>query len=301
MHPGRMQWQNPSLQTPANSHAELVTSTSGVPRPGPMPNPGGIQLSRQLGSHFGDASQMNLAADMANKPPYGPMGGFGDAGPRGVAANVANMRGSMDDIGYPPPLEKPKFDALLSVFLQEKGIKLDPDILTLDDRRIDLALLHALVIKEGGFQEVNVREIWNVIGGRMGFVNFPESDREPPNSGPVVAQHLAHVYREYLLDFEQVYLRTWLASNPVMKMDPGGMQPGSAGPYPGAPGGAGGPGGMANGLAGLPPGQLRGMGPILVEYANLTTLELRQRGISEELIALVEHHFLDVMKEHAKN
>jgi phosphohistidine phosphatase SixA len=42
----------------------------------------------------------------------------------------------------------------------------------------------------------------------MGFVQFPAFDTEPAKSGSAVAQHLAHVYKEYLMAFDNVYVST---------------------------------------------------------------------------------------------
>jgi hypothetical protein len=47
----------------------------------------------------------------------------------------------------------------------------------------------------------------------MGFVQFPASDTDPAKSGPGVAQHLAHTYKEYLAVFENVYISTIMDSH----------------------------------------------------------------------------------------
>lgn len=120
----------------------------------------------------------------------------------------------------------------------------------------------------------------------MGFVNFPGSDREPPKSGPVVAQHLAHVYREYLLELEQVYVRTWLLSNSQMRVGNPSMQQGNMN-HPG-PGGVGNT--LQNGTGFNANGQLARMTPVLMQYANVPAADLRQRGVPEHIIALVEQY-----------
>ena len=48
--------------------------------------------------------------------------------------------------------------------------------------------------------------MWNVIGARMGFVQFHRTDSEPAKSGPGVAQQLAHIYKEYLFQFDGFYV-----------------------------------------------------------------------------------------------
>lgn len=60
--------------------------------------------------------------------------------------------------------------------------------------------------------QVAQKDLWAVVGGRMGFVQFPASDSEPAKSGPGVAQQLAHAYKEYLAAFDNVYLSTVMES-----------------------------------------------------------------------------------------
>ena len=48
--------------------------------------------------------------------------------------------------------------------------------------------------------------MWNVIGARMGFVQFHRTENEPAKSGPGVAQQLAHIYKEYLFQFDGFYV-----------------------------------------------------------------------------------------------
>jgi hypothetical protein len=48
--------------------------------------------------------------------------------------------------------------------------------------------------------------MWNIIGARMGFVQFHRTENEPAKSGPGVAQKLAHIYKEYLFQFDGFYV-----------------------------------------------------------------------------------------------
>ena len=48
--------------------------------------------------------------------------------------------------------------------------------------------------------------MWNIIGARMGFVQFNRTENEPAKSGPGVAQQLAHIYKEYLSQFDGFYV-----------------------------------------------------------------------------------------------
>jgi hypothetical protein len=46
----------------------------------------------------------------------------------------------------------------------------------------------------------------------MGFTQFPGTKRYPAMSGPGVAQHLAHIHKEYLSEFDTLYAKTVLES-----------------------------------------------------------------------------------------
>lgn len=55
--------------------------------------------------------------------------------------------------------------------------------------------------------------MWDVIGGRLDFVQFPGNDTELPRSGPRTAQHLAQVYAKYVSEFDEVYIQAVLDLN----------------------------------------------------------------------------------------
>ena len=107
-----------------------------------------------------------------------------------------------------PPLDKTRFDNTWKTFCQQKNIKINPNLLQIDNRPIDLHALHTIVMQEGGSRKVENNDLWAVIGGRMGFVAFPGTDTEPNKSGPAAAQQLAHVYKSYLQDFDTAYLQS---------------------------------------------------------------------------------------------
>jgi hypothetical protein len=93
-------------------------------------------------------------------------------------------------------------------------------------------------MEEGGFSKVQNEELWDVIGGKMGFVQFPASDaREPAKSGPGVAHRLAVVYKEYLLPFDTMYITSVFERRKQMAAQARALASGNAG------GGAGGVGG----------------------------------------------------------
>jgi len=48
--------------------------------------------------------------------------------------------------------------------------------------------------------------LWCIIGGRLGFVQFPGTATEPAKAGPGVAQSLQHIYKEFIAPFEVWYL-----------------------------------------------------------------------------------------------
>ena len=54
--------------------------------------------------------------------------------------------------------------------------------------------------------KVQQKDYWSVIGGRMGYVQFPGTDTEPAKCGPVTAQQLEHIYRQYLSAFDRAYI-----------------------------------------------------------------------------------------------
>ncbi|KAK7051056.1 hypothetical protein VNI00_005168 [Paramarasmius palmivorus] len=55
--------------------------------------------------------------------------------------------------------------------------------------------------------KVQQKDLWPIIAGRLGCVQFPG---EPPKSGPAAANQLAHVYREYLMEFDRIYMNSFV-------------------------------------------------------------------------------------------
>ncbi|KAF8150565.1 hypothetical protein B0H34DRAFT_801509 [Crassisporium funariophilum] len=68
---------------------------------------------------------------------------------------------------------------------------------------VDLHGLHFQVVQEGGIKQ---KDIWNIIGSRLGFFQFPCTETDPAKSGPSVAQQPAHTYKEYLAQFDHFYI-----------------------------------------------------------------------------------------------
>ncbi|KAF7362459.1 ARID domain-containing protein [Mycena venus] len=105
-----------------------------------------------------------------------------------------------------PPLEKDRFETVYKNFCTQRNLVHSPRLMTLEARPVNLYDLHTQVMFEGGATKVASKDLWPVIGARMGFVQFPPFRTEPAKSGPGVAQHLAHVYKEYLAAFDNVYV-----------------------------------------------------------------------------------------------
>lgn len=185
------------------------------------------------------------------------------------------------------PLETQKFRDTYGNFCQRRGVTLDERALNISDRSIDLHALHSEVTKEGGYTNVTRKDLWAVIGARMGFVHFHANGQEPAKASSNVAQHLSHVYRQYLKDFDDLYVQTILSSRIKQFGNPsavsGNNQPLRA------------PGAAPNALPGhLPPTnpnrpnaqQLAAM----MSYARLSVAEMRARGLPDHVINLVEQN-----------
>lgn len=56
--------------------------------------------------------------------------------------------------------------------------------------------------------QVTQRDLWPVIGARLGYVQFPGSGTEPARSGPGVSQQLQHIYSVYLEQFDKIYVHS---------------------------------------------------------------------------------------------
>ncbi|KAK7450122.1 hypothetical protein VKT23_013004 [Stygiomarasmius scandens] len=102
-----------------------------------------------------------------------------------------------------PPLTQQRFNSSFEVWCQLKSISVDQQLLSIDDKLIDLYSLHKCVIQEG-LGNVQAREMWDIIGAQMGLVQ-----NDSLKSGSAVAKHLAHVYKEYLAPFDAVYIASW--------------------------------------------------------------------------------------------
>lgn len=120
----------------------------------------------------------------------------------------------------------------------------------------------------------------------MGFVSFPGTETELAKSGPGVAQHLAHVYKEYLAGFDTVYITSVIESkrrlqaSAAMQSQPAGGSGVQPGPGPQAP-------------TNLPP-NARSINAAQMQsvmaYAHQSVTQLRQQGVPEKMILFVEQN-----------
>ena len=109
--------------------------------------------------------------------------------------------------------------------------------------------------------------MWNVIGGRLGFVQFPESETEPAKCGPETAQALQNTYKNYLWPFDKWYIRPMIKKRMQEWNLPTIQQ-----------------------ILAHPAAQQ------LFQMANLSVAELAERGVHEKTIQLVEKYRLNLQR-----
>lgn len=125
---------------------------------------------------------------------------------------------------------------------------------------------------EFGFSQVEQKALWDVIGGRMGFVQFSGTETEPAKSGPGVAQQLAHIYKELLAAFDHYYITTVvearMKAQAQVPRNPAQMSPQM----------------MQN----------------VLTYAHMTVSDLHQRGVPEKIITFVEANRANLQRTYAE-
>ena len=120
------------------------------------------------------------------------------------------------------------------------------------------------------------KELWSVIGARMGFVSFPASENEPATSGPGVAQRLAQVYKEYVAGFDQVYINSVAESRRKMLANNN--------PQAAPTVGSGNPTQPQSIRGTLSPQHMQ----MMVMYANKPVAELRALNLGDKMISFIE-------------
>ncbi|KAF5367438.1 hypothetical protein D9758_003807 [Tetrapyrgos nigripes] len=243
---------SPSQPHPQTSH--------GPPRPGP----------NQLGPPFHNQSNPNFPINRMNsQQPPNNGAGAGNMPPNAANPNQPSVPMMSFNI---PPLEKSRFEASFKTWCQTKSILIDQRMLNIDGRPIDLYTLHSSVIREGGLGNVQAKDLWTVIGGRLGFVQFPGSGpADPPKSGPAAAQQLAHVYKEYLAAFDAVYIASLEnRRKQQLSMRGGNAQAGTGGFSP----------------KNWNPSQLR----VILGCADKSVEQLRAQGLPDSAIQFIDTH-----------
>jgi hypothetical protein len=226
---------NPSGSSNNNSNPNPNLNVNPIPDPSANPNdPGMPSLPPNLRSLPRKVTDLSLGSAKVSDSNGGVP----------VPVNVGGVA------QLPPPLEKARFENAYKTWVVTENMKHDSQLMNADGRAIDLHALHMHVMEEGGFSKVQNEELWDVIGGKMGFVQFPASDaREPAKSGPGVAHRLAVVYKEYLLPFDTMYITSVVERWKQMKAAAAAVQAAAL-----ASGNAGG----ARGVGGAGPGPSHG-------------------------------------------
>ncbi|KIJ32463.1 hypothetical protein M422DRAFT_265632 [Sphaerobolus stellatus SS14] len=97
------------------------------------------------------------------------------------------------------------FDQQFKTFMESKGMTIDSRELIINTKQIDLYNLWIFVLQCGGINIINQHSLWPVIGGQLGFVQFPSSPSEPARSGLQVAAAVQIIYSKYLMQWEHTY------------------------------------------------------------------------------------------------
>ena len=134
--------------------------------------------------------------------------------------------------------------------------------------------------------QVTQRDLWAVIAGRLGFVQFPG---DPPTSAPGIAQQVQHIYYEHLRQFEGAYVMTMVNRSANNQQQIGGLPAGGGGPKPP-------PTGQPTEVQ---PNAVRMNAtilPVLAQFAHLPVAEMRAKNIPENMISVVETHRSEILR-----
>ncbi|KAL4066756.1 hypothetical protein V8B97DRAFT_1948787 [Scleroderma yunnanense] len=190
------------------------------------------------------------------------------------------------------PLEKARFESTYLQYCRSQRSSPNTHVQIAENRMVDLYELHVQVMREGGHMSVTQRDLWAVIAGRMGFVQFPGSGSEPTRSGPGIASQVQHTYMEHLRQFESAYVMTMLnrgANNQQHVLPPGGSGGGGGGgPKPSTPAQ---PTEMQNNAP-----RVNSYMPFLSQFAYVSVTDMRAKGLPENMIAFVESHRTEITR-----
>lgn len=288
--PQNLPFTNMKLQPPLNQPMPNLNLHPGaqnsIQRSGPTP------LGPQLNPPFPNT----MGTNMANQYPFSNNANPAANAPLSLP-NQQQQQQPQPVLQLPPPLEKVRFEQLFSRYCQSKGVTPDPRILQIDNGgRIDLHALHTLVMQHGGMANVTNKDLWSVIGGQMGQVQFPASDTEPSRCGPGTAQHLHNVYKEYVAPFDSMYITSVLdtkrkqAQAAAQQAQQGQGPQQQQGPAPGQQ--QQGPGNQGN-----PSNSLHFQ--MVMNYADLSLQELRAKGLPDGVVAFIEQNRATLQKAKA--
>ena len=117
--------------------------------------------------------------------------------------------------------------------------------------------------------------MWNVIGARMGFVQFHRTENEPAKSGPGVAQQLAHIYKEYLFQFDGFYVSQTQDQRIKMQQANASFQAQMA-------------------ACNWAPHQMQA----IIALSHMSVSDLHAQNIPEKMIQFVENHRASLQRTH---
>ncbi|TDL25528.1 hypothetical protein BD410DRAFT_784531, partial [Rickenella mellea] len=242
----------------------------GMPAPGQIPQglPSGPTQQQML------QAMMNQRQNQSLHPSQMP------AGPSGLQQQQLQQMAQAGRMNFsnptaPPMMDSKRFFNNLKVWLQRSGTPVDARLLTVDNRSIDLHQLHREVMLLGGGQAVSHRDLWPDVAAKLGWTSFPSNGNEPVRSAPQAAAHVNNVYNMYLSGFEAYYVQAFMQNR--NREDHQNVAP-PAGP-PRSPSTPQAP----NGINPSFPSQQR-----LLQYAELSADEIRNRGESEHVVQQVE-------------
>ncbi|KAK1229093.1 hypothetical protein PQX77_007855 [Marasmius sp. AFHP31] len=190
--------------SPSPGHVSAVPAV----RPGSIPphNPNSSPFPHPNQSNPSSLPFNNIGAPNNSQAPQ--PGGVMPNNPAANPGTNALNPGSFPIPQHYPPLAKDRFLVTYKNFCAQKRLVHDQSLLSSENLNIDLHTLHSEVMKEGGWASVQQKDLWAVIAGRMGCVQFPGTPTEPPRSGPGAADRVAHVYRSYLAEFDRIYMNS---------------------------------------------------------------------------------------------
>ncbi|KAH0833131.1 hypothetical protein J3R83DRAFT_12128 [Lanmaoa asiatica] len=291
----------PGFVTQANQLVQAQYRMSAGNGPSPMPSQSPGALSQQIPIQA-QMSRPNAIPPRTGGTPHQIPGGqlpntmspnlgnFATQGGQKVPNQTRQSTGVL-------PLDKQRFDSTYSQFCRCQNISPSLRVAIGDNRMVDLHQLHFSVMHEGGAESVNQKDMWAVIGGKLGFIQFPGNDSEPARCGPGIAQQLQNTYEQYLQHFEHAYVLTVknrsTGGSPQQPIQQVNSNPLAIGNNATA--------GMPGNPTEMPPNPPRPFPNqqlvfAAARYAHTTAQDMRAQRVHEPMIAFVERHRSELMK-----